>query len=500
MRRTSYTAPRSLGCLAFVWLIAAPLSAQQGDAAAERVFIGAERLEREGKVSDARNEYDLLVSTFPRTIYAQDALLALARSYRTTNEMERAYVALDKLSSDYPDSPKAAEALVLRGQFQVEEAANRKELDETRTPFRRVPALFGRNEYPALLARVEAKVRHGDVHILLGEPVQAALDFLGAIEEESRSPWMGQAYYGLGRSLMDSQEWVGAADALQSVLAQEDASEDLKAQARIDLAFLHRHWLRPSLGQARWLSSRPLPISGATLKRPLRVAAARDGSVVILDAAQDQAIHVAADGNVLKRASLAQIRDVWWSADGRPFATVNDALVAIDTNERESFTPAGIPIKNLGSGQRGIFRQWFALDRDKKTLWTFDRRGQAKVLSTEAQDFSDLEHAPRGELLILDRKDRSVTRLDMNGDRVGRFSGDWKRPESITADTYGNVYVLDVGEKKIGIHAPDGSRLGEVGPGLPGGGELRSPEDIAIDGLGRLLIADRGQSQVFILE
>ena len=489
------------GCVAFLWALgAAPVAAQQGDAAAERVFVQAERLEREDKIEDARKEYDLLVSNFPQTTYAQDALLALARSYRSTDDVQRAYTALDKLANDYPDSPKAAQAWVLRGQFQVEEAANRDQLDETRTPFRRVPALFGSNEYPALEARVEARVRNGEVHLLLGESNQAALNFLGAIEEENRSHWVAQALYGLGRSLMTSQEWVGAADALQSVLAQDDAPEALQAEARIDLAFLHRNWLRPSLGQKRWTSSRPLAVSGATLKRPLRVAAGRDGSVLVFDTGLGQILMIAPDGTLAKKAAQQQTRDVWWSADQRPYATLNDALYAVDTSERKGFTPAGIPIKNLAVGQRGVFQQWLALDREKKTLWTFDRRGQAKALSTTAQDIADVALAPRGELLLLDQREKSVTRLDMNGDRVGRFTGSWRRPQSVAADTFGNVYVLDAGSKTVEIRDPEGNRIDSIGPTLPGGVELRSPEDIAVDGHGRLLIADRGLAQIFVLE
>ena len=86
MTRLRITAPSLLGCLALLW-IANATAAQQGDGAAARVWVQAQRLEREEKIDDARNEYNLLVSNFPDTSYAQEALLALARSYRSTDQV-----------------------------------------------------------------------------------------------------------------------------------------------------------------------------------------------------------------------------------------------------------------------------------------------------------------------------------------------------------------------------------------------------------------------------
>lgn len=472
----------------------------QDDGTAERVFSQAQRLEREEKVDDARKEYDLLVTRFPQTVYAQQALLALAWSYRSTGETQLAHESLDKLAQTYPDSPSAAAAWVMKGRFQVEDAANRDELDEARTPFRRAESLFGPKEYPGLAARVEARVRRGQVHLLLGEPDQAGLDFLGAIEEEDRSSWVPQAQYGLARALLDRGEWVGSANALETVLQDPDTGSDLKSEATIDLGFVHRHFVRPSLGQARWLASRPLKISGTTLKRPLRVAARRDGSLLVLDAGQDVVLIVAPDGSVAAKSSQPQAGDVWWSADGNPFATVGDALVGLQGGGRQTFSPAGIPIKNLVAGQLGVFRQWFALDKEKKTLWSFDRRGQGKMLSSQAQDVEDMALAPRGGLLLLDRRQGSVTRLDMDGSAAKRVSGSWKKPQSVASDTLGNLYVLDAGQNVVDVRDPDGAKIATLGPRLPGGVELKSPEDIAVDGQGRIYIADRGLAQVYVVE
>ena len=45
-----------------------------------------------------------------------------------------------------------------------------------------------------------------------------------------------------------------------------------------------------------------------------------------------------------------------------------------------------------------------------------------------------------------------------------------------------------------------GQPLEVLGPQLPGGVELRDPRDLAVDGTGRLYIADRGTGTIVILE
>ena len=62
-----------------------------------------------------------------------------------------------------------------------------------------VPVLFSAAEYPQLGARVEARVRAGELSLALGEPDRAALEFLEAIEDENRSAWLPRALHGMAR-------------------------------------------------------------------------------------------------------------------------------------------------------------------------------------------------------------------------------------------------------------------------------------------------------------
>ena len=82
----------------------------------------------------------------------------------------------------------------------------------------------------------------------------------------------------------------------------------------------------------------------------------------------------------------------------------------------------------------------------------------------------------------------------------GQLTGEWNRPGAIAVDALGNVYLLDQKSRSIEVLGPHGTKLDRLGPTLPGGVELKAPRDIAIDGEGRLYIADVKLAQIVVLE
>jgi TolA-binding protein len=479
-------------------LLFRPLAAQQ-DAAAERLLSEAQRLLRDGKLDEARTELELLLERFPNTSEAEMGQLALAEAYWNAGDTDRAQTLLSALTDGHPDSPNAAAAWVLRGRFLVERAANRQELSDALTPFRRVPVLFGAGEYPQLDARVEARVRSAEVSLALGEPEQAALGFLEAIEDEYRSPWLPRALYGLARSLLDQGDRKAAADTFARVLLEPDASEELRRDVATHLAFLDRQWIRPTVGQARWTTARA--VTGIELRKPQKLAVSADGRILLWDEGLGQVLLLDADQQVESRSPQTQVRDLWFSPRGRPFATTTDAVIALDDGSRQSLTIGAEALRDLGAGSTGLLDETFVVDRDRKALYAFDRKGETKTLSTTAGDVADLAVGTHGELLVLDRKKSDVARLGgLAAERALGFTGSWRKPQALAADLAGDVFVLDASENLIEMRDAAGARVGTIGPILPGGIELRSPEDIGIDGAGRLYIIDSRLAQLLILE
>jgi hypothetical protein len=80
------------------------------------------------------------------------------------------------------------------------------------------------------------------------------------------------------------------------------------------------------------------------------------------------------------------------------------------------------------------------------------------------------------------------------------LSGDWRRAEAVAADRLGNTYVLDRDARQVYMYSAAGEETGVIGPSLSDGIQLRRPEDLAVDGSGRLLIADRDVRALIVLE
>ena len=102
---------------------------------------------------------------------------------------------------------------------------------------------------------------------------------------------------------------------------------------------------------------------------------------------------------------------------------------------------------------------------------------------------------------MIEKRQREVMVFAADGALCGGFAMEtWREPYAVAADALGFIYVLDRGNKRIDVFDPDGGILWSLGPVLPGGVELDDPRDIAVDGSGRILVADRGLSVLLVIE
>jgi outer membrane protein assembly factor BamD (BamD/ComL family) len=483
-------------------LAAGPAGAQSADpgedAAARRLLAEGKRLEQDGQMEAAIREYKLLLERFPKTAQAEEGLLALAEAQQRTGNPALARESAQRLVSEYPASRRAAAGLVLLGNLLAEVPSQPTDLEEARTLYRRVPLLFGRDAYPLLPARTEAQVRAGQISLRLGDFQDAAAAFVVAIEEEPRSPWTAAARLGLARVLLHQGEWVAAADELQRV-AQGEA--EVAPEARRWLTLIHRLKVRPAAGQSSWLSARLLPVASAQLKKPVAVAASADGRVVIADDGTDTGLVVGPEGALEGRVQAKGMGHPWWAGD-RPYIPSGENIYDFtDLTNLRFLVPKGDdfkPLDKLAGGARGTFGQWYLLDRE--SVRAFAPAGRHLGVLAEGEP-ADLAQDLQGRLYVLDRKTGEVSRYSASGERLGRVvRGEWRKPEALAVDALDHLYILDRDTAQLHIFDAAGVRIAVLGPTLPGGIELRNPLDVAVDGLGRIFIADPRLGAVVVLE
>ncbi len=487
-----------------------PVAAGAQDPAADRLYREAQRLMEAGQGEDALVELQLLVQQFPDDHLAPRALLRVIELHRARDD-HATEATIQKLLAEYPRTPESAAAFLLKAEIGIDRARSRADLEEARTVLRRVPLLYGREAYPELEPRQQARIRAGELSLMLGEPDGAVSELLAAVEDEPPSHRTGRARLRLASALLEQGEWTAAAEELQRLTGEgtagttegdgEDgalaASAEDRAEARTLLSLIHRRILRPLAGLNPWTTTSRFSPPGLELREPTGVAAAADGRILIADAKTQQVALVGADGTVLDKRAMRDARRPGWSPGGTAYVVGDSEIVLPFAGQRTSFLEPrpdkDIPLKGMLAAERGPFRDWFVITKGVRGLLSYaSRRKGQMLLAVQQPEPEDLAQDTRGRTYLLDRKARQVVRVgvDRIWDGVVVSSSSWKRPQALALDRLGNIYVLDRGQRKLEMFDPSGRRLTSLGPNLGGGIELKSPEDLTVDGSGRLLIAD----------
>lgn len=479
------------------------------DPAAGRLLVEAERLRQAGQGDAALAELKLLVERFPNSSQAPEAWLLLGQGRRRSGDTAGALQAAEELTRRYPASRQAAGGYLLQAEILSARTPDPSALEEARTVLSRIPLLFGRDRYPVLEARHQARVLSGRLSARLGDIPRAAAAFVRAIEDEPPSPWTSRARLGLAQALLQEGDWVAAADVLQRTLTASgqpghpEADAAAAAEARRTLTLIHRLLIRPAGGQKPWQSARRLSLPGIQLKRPIGVAAAEDTTLIIVDKGLDVAIEVVPGGAVGLRRSVSDAGRPWFGLDG---AYVGDDGIVRRHEDSWSGTfsaPRGgdrEPLKAVSAGAVGAFGQWYLLDPRQDRVAVFRPSGSF-IADLAGGDPEDLAVDGTGRVFVLDRKKKEVSRYSANGSLEAAVSRqDWRKPQALATDALGRIYVLDRDTGRIDVLSGDFAQITSVGPDLPGGIQLDGPEDLAVDGTGRILVADPKLQAVVVVE
>ena len=483
--------------------VVAPPPAGAQDPAAERLFGEARRLEQAGDQDAALGELELLVQQFPNDALAPRALLSTAQLRRARGEVDVARTTLAKLFEHYPRTEEAAAGFVLEADMLVEGARSSQDLEEARQRYRRVPLLYGPERYPSLGERLRARLAAAELAIDLDDSEGAAAELVSAIEEEPSSPWRARARLLLAETWIRSGDWKAATDHLLELTRDPETAtgdgavvtEPDRAAARRWLTLLHRHRVRPEAGGSVWTSVSRYP-TGATLREPSGVAAGEDGRLLVVDGKADTVLLLGDHGTVVDRAVVDGGGRPGWSEGRWPFVVTDREIVLPFHGQRTNFLEPRpdreIPLKGMQAAARGRFGDWFVLAKGFKGLLAFEsRRKGSELLVASRLEIEDVTHDAIGRILVLDSRANQVGRLSHDRRWEGALiSGAWRKPTAIATDPLGNLYVLDRGTATIEVFDAAGRRWTTVGPVVGSGIELRSPVDLAVDGSGRLAIAD----------
>jgi sugar lactone lactonase YvrE len=219
-----------------------------------------------------------------------------------------------------------------------------------------------------------------------------------------------------------------------------------------------------------------------TLKNPVHLAIADNGDVWVTDRRLMGVYVFDKDGTFLRKF----LPDNEPAFDWLPFGIAVDQAGDVYVTD--------IPVVLL----HRVFV--FAKDGAVKTM--FGQAGQTIDAKADPGKFS----FPNGIVIgpgVGDKRDLFIA--DSNNRRVQVYSpsGTFRRmiategtPRGIVIDAQKRLYVVDVLSQRIDVFTLDGRRLGSFGESGYGPGQFQYPEDVALDGRGRIYISDRENNQV----
>lgn len=121
------------------------------------------------------------------------------------------------------------------------------------------------------------------------------------------------------------------------------------------------------------------------------------------------------------------------------------------------------------------------------------------------QDARDLAVDPSGNIWVLDRGETSPARaqkFNSKGEFLLKFgkggtgNGEFKTPEAIALDSEGNILVADTGNHRYQEFNPAGEFVRKVGSEGTGNGQFKSPRGIDVDSEGRVWVSDSGNARL----
>lgn len=404
---------------------------------------------------------------------------------------------------------REATALVEAALAAARDAASVDDLARARERFLEVPRRFPRSEHPRLQLRGLALVEAAALGRRTGTERQAAGELLRVLEREAESEWTPRAHFELGDLLLMRGDWQNAARHLR--LAREGAlggtggSGNVAGDALERMTLIHRLILRPLAGQERWLESRGYLPAQAGIERPRGVAAGAGGRLVVTET--NRAAILDADGSPISARDLRGAVRPSHAAAGSPGVVTADGVTGIEDSRTVSFgRVGGGELDRIVAAHRDDFGNWTVLSRRSAEVLRYDPQGrplETLRVATLTQPI-DVAVGRDGAIHVLDAGARStppsVLRFAADGRFEEAFRADWRRPVALDVDAFGNRYVLDAGTLQVLVYDPVATPLAALGPVMPGGQELRTPEDVAVDGQARIFVADSRLGQVLVLE
>ena len=440
--------PLSRFILLLALLLAAPVQAQESaDDQARRLLEDGLSYWKQGKLKQAFDNFNIIITSFPRTESVGQALLEIGR-YRMEvgGDSEAARAAFEQVAREHARNDAAPGAYYWLGLLTFRRATQPAELEDALAQFGRVETLYPRSDWVPLAMQASARV-----HRRAGRHAEAAALNRRVALEYPTSPAAPQAQFetGLAHALLGEPRV--AMEEFQQVRNRFPESSWAASALDKTTALYRLHGgARPTFGLDRTFAT----ATGNVLKDVRSLLVDPEGYLWIASEKVKSAVRVSPSGQVEASLTADEPRALTLTPGGEVALAAKTALRAGPRDIRSFSLPPGKP-------------------GDKPE--PLERILAATVI-------------PGGDVLVSDEKERKVLRFDSQGGFLGTFpprDTSERKVIRIVVDGEGAILLLDRDERTVRVCNDAGRTLRTVGPV-----GLRKPLDIAVDAFRNLYVAD----------
>ena len=480
---------RAAGALMLALFSAAFTSAQpRPDDQARRLLEDGRADLANGRARQGLDALQTIVTGFPSSPYADDALLEIGRYNETVEkDLTKAREVYDQIAKRYPQSDSAPGAYLQIGRIAFATAANQAAFDDALANFQRVIRLYPESPFvPHALAASAAVFRRAGRY-------DAAIDAARrAVLDHPSSDVAPEAQFELALSLVTAGDVLTGLEEFQRVRTLHPSSPAAARALNATTALFRLH----GAGKPVFLKDAGFTVTAGEVLKDVRslavtpagvtwIASNKTKSAVSFDAAfklgsslsaeDPQTLAISPQGDIVFASKLA----------------VRVGAAGVVSFSMPSEKPGEIEIiDRIGAATVLVSGDTLVSDLKRKRVLRFKGTRFEGVFQDRAErEVIKLLTSPQGEVVMLRRDDKSVEITDESGrviSKVGpRGPGfEWKKPVDVAMDAFSNLYVADE-DQGIFVFSPKGELLTTFGAA-----DLKKSRAITIDLTGAPLVYD----------
>ena len=440
-----------------------------------------------GRARQGLDALQTIVTGFPNSQYADDALLDIGRYAEDVEKnLVKAREVYDQIAKRYPQSDAAPGAYLQMGRIAFSNAASQGAYDDALANFQRVIRLYPESAFVpnALVASAAVYRRAARYDSAIDAARRAVLDHPG-------SDIAPEAQYELALSLAMAGDVLGGIEEFQRVRSVYPTSPAAARALNATTALFRLH------GGDRpvFLKDPAFSIAGGDVLKDVRalvvtpqgatwIASNKTKSAVAYDQNLKMSSSVAAeDPQTLSLSPQGEVVFASKLAVKAGSAVLSFSIPAEKPGEMEA-------IDRIGAAAILVSGDTLVSDLKRKRVLRFKGNTFASIFPDKGErEVIKMLTTPRGEVVMLRKDDKSLEILDDAGRLVSKIGPrgagfEWKKPVDVAIDAFSNLYVADE-DQGIFVFSAKGQLMTTFGAG-----DVKKSRAIAIDVTGAALVYD----------